>query len=251
MRKLILHRLIERCAVCPKQLQLRGIQTVCATTGPFISIYSSSRSDFTRLSAQSIPAATQTPFPRRHFSHRGYFLGGGSPHATTASHSPASRLPQEVVDMIIAHLIYDRRSLWACSFASRSCYSAAVPHLHRTLTTQTGYWANGKIKWPKPLRIASQFCFLPFVTRVSLSPGLDDKFSAKQFSARTRREFSALTNCPGTLDQTLGHPQLHPEDQRVFWTVLTNPPISHPNNCERDRSAGCVLHRTISALGGR
>ena len=118
--------------------------------------------------------------------------------------------------MIIAHLIYDRRSLGACSFASRSWYSTAVPHLHRTLAAQTGYWANGKIKWPKPLRITSQFGFLPFVTRVSLSPGLDDKFSAKLFSARTRREFSALTNVQELSIKHLDIPSFIPRIREYF-----------------------------------
>jgi len=120
--------------------------------------------------------------------------------------------------MIIAHLTYDRRSLAACSFTSRSWYRAAVPHLHCTLTAQTGYWAYAKIKWPKPLEMASQFGFLPFVTRVSVSASFEDRVSAEDFtfSGWTRRKFSALTNVQELSIERFDIPSFIPRMREYF-----------------------------------
>jgi len=103
--------------------------------------------------------------------------------------------------MIVAYLTNDTRSLWVCSFTSRSWYSAAVPHLHHTLVTRTrryiyGAEENKKIRWPEPLRMASKSGFLPFITRVFISGQYRYSYflCAKEFDDQTQREFSALTN---------------------------------------------------------
>ena len=59
--------------------------------------------------------------------------GRASPEPSTTRPSPATRLPQEVVEMIIAHLIYDTRSLLACSLTCYSWYIATVPHLSKRI----------------------------------------------------------------------------------------------------------------------
>ena len=53
---------------------------------------------------------------------------------TRTPRKPFTPLPHEVVEMIIAHLIYDLRALKACSLTCLSWYIAAVPHLHHTIT---------------------------------------------------------------------------------------------------------------------
>ena len=109
--------------------------------------------------------------------------------APMASSSPATRIPQKVVGVIIAHLIHDDNSLLACSLTSRSWYTAAVPHLHRTLSIKT--------TWPEPLHGASKFGWLPFVTRLFIferGNGGGSFLSSYRFDHRTQLEFSGLTN---------------------------------------------------------
>jgi len=67
--------------------------------------------------------------------------------------------------MIVAHLIYDKRSLLACSLTCYSWYYqdiAAAPHLHHTLITPTYYASmKGKFKWPKRSGTCTDLaCFL-------------------------------------------------------------------------------------------
>jgi hypothetical protein len=145
---------------------------------------------------------------------------GASPDTSTASSSPATRLPQEVVDIIVAYLIYDTSSLPTCSNISRPWYIAAAPHLHPTLFIRTdwGYRAR-KTDWPKPLRMASKFGFLPFVTTLMISGGggfSNGKFSSKQFHYWTRREFSTLTNVRELTIDNLDVPSFMPRIQRYF-----------------------------------
>lgn len=123
------------------------------------------------------------------------FLRGASPDAPTPS--PATRLPQEIVNTIIAYLIHDTNSLLTCSLFSHSWYIAAVPHLHRTLIVRMDSHSRDKeTKWPKSLRTASKFGSLPFVTRLIIYGNSMpwSLFSPQRFHFWTRREFSALTN---------------------------------------------------------
>jgi hypothetical protein len=69
--------------------------------------------------------------------------GGTSPKVSAICPFPVTRLPQEIVEMIIIHLIYDKRSLLTCSSTRRPRYTAAVPHLHHTLTTYYRYHLVG------------------------------------------------------------------------------------------------------------
>jgi len=59
--------------------------------------------------------------------------GGVSPETSTTPPSPATRLPLEVVQIIVGYLTYDARSLRACTLTCYSWYIAAAPHLHHTL----------------------------------------------------------------------------------------------------------------------
>ena len=96
-------------------------------------------------------------------------FGGASQDPPIVGSSPTPRLPQEVVDMIVAYLTGDTHSLLTCSLTSRFWYIAAVPHLHRILVTRVAsYNRHENTKWPNPLRMASQFGFLPFVAKLSI-----------------------------------------------------------------------------------
>jgi hypothetical protein len=135
--------------------------------------------------------------------------------------SPATRLPQDIVDMIIAHLIYDTRSLRACSLTCYSWYIASVPHLHHTLTTRPRRW-YGTRGWPEPLQDASELGLLPLVKKFKhygtdhMNPG----FSPKRFNRRLLRQFSALTNVQELAIDDLDIPGSMPMLQRYFGHFL-------------------------------
>ena len=126
------------------------------------------------------------------------FPGASHNASTTAWSSSVVWLPQEIVNMIVAHLIYDKRSLLACSLTCYSWYIAAVPHLHRTLITPT-YDASmeEKFKWSKPLRNMHRLGLLPLVNSFQIhrrKPHLFGEFSPIQLNRCTLRHFLALTN---------------------------------------------------------
>jgi hypothetical protein len=147
------------------------------------------------------------------------FLGGASPDPPTACSSPAARLPQEVVDKIIAHLIHDTRGLLTSSLTSRSWYIATIPYLRHTLTTRTSTSYGNQRKetvWPRPLQVASELGWLPFVTRLIIIADYGKGFSQKLFRSWTQREFSTLTNVQELSIHYLDIPSFMPEIQRYF-----------------------------------
>ena len=136
---------------------------------------------------------------------------------TIISSSSTTRFPQEVVDMIVAHLTHNTRSLLACSLTSRSWYIAAVPHLHCTLITSTSYDdCSKKTRWPGPLQAASEFGWLPFVTRLFITGNHQWGFSPEVFCSSTQCEFSALTNVRELSTRFLNIPSFIPGIQWYF-----------------------------------
>ena len=133
----------------------------------------------------------------------------------TAHHSLATKLPQEIVDMVIGHLFYDTRSLLACSLTCYSWYIASVPLLHYTLLTRPCtplFMFAPKREWPKPLRNASRFGLLPFVKKLHIRNVL--RFSG-DFSRRRLHKPSYLMPIfraeqrPRTLHRRHEHPEFH------------------------------------------
>ena len=120
----------------------------------------------------------------------------------------AGGLPQELVEMIIAHVQLDTQALKACSRTCRSWYIATLPHLHHTLTLRPKVWdqAHGGLI---PLWKLNKMRLLPFVERLRIghcyaNPGLPTDI----FNARCLAYFSALANI-----QELGFDRL---DLRLF-----------------------------------
>jgi len=112
--------------------------------------------------------------------------------------SPITKIPQELVEEIISHFIYDTQTLLACSMTCYSWYIAAVHHLHHSLTTDERYglergWGQ---RWPKPLRESYKLGLLPLVMRLrirqnSLPPGT---LTSRRFYRYALRYFPAFTN---------------------------------------------------------
>ena len=96
--------------------------------------------------------------------------GSTPPKTPTTCSSPAARVPQEIIEIIIVNIIYDKRSLRACSLTCYSWYIAAVPHLHRTLVTRTYEW-DTKCLWPNPLIYMHRLGLLPLAKKLQITGG--------------------------------------------------------------------------------
>ncbi|KAF9644966.1 hypothetical protein BDM02DRAFT_3190142 [Thelephora ganbajun] len=157
---------------------------------------------------------------------RRMFSGGVSPVTPTTRSSSFTMLPQEIVEMIIAHLVYHKRSSIACSLTCHSWYIIAVRHLHHTLITE--YLRppiDPRLLWPKPLREASKLGLLPLVKEFHFHIDLPcyyrpRKLSPKQLNYCTLRHFSALTNVQELELDYLDIPSFIPRIQRYFGHFL-------------------------------
>jgi len=111
---------------------------------------------------------------------------------------PTARLPLELVEIIISHLIYNTPTLLACSMTCYSWYIAALPHLHHSLTTDDPILLhdNGRQKWPRPLQKSYELGLLPLIKRFRIRCCCypSGKFTPNQLGRHTLCWFSALTN---------------------------------------------------------
>ena len=132
--------------------------------------------------------------------------------------SPAIKLPQDVVEIIISYLIYDTPSLMACSLTCHSWYIAAVPHLHHTLTTDNRVSPDTKHSWPRPLKRSHKLGLLPFVKqfRIRLHDYGHQPFTLARLDRRTLQYFSALTNLQDLGIDYLDVPSFMPTIQQCF-----------------------------------
>ena len=120
-------------------------------------------------------------------------FGRGYP-GTFTSHSRVSDLPQELVEMIIAHVILDTPTLEACSTTCRSWYLAALPHLHHTLTLH-GTNLDIAGEWLTSLQRLSEMRLLPFVKRLQIEQShAGPHFRPTILNAQSFVRFLALTN---------------------------------------------------------
>ena len=134
--------------------------------------------------------------------------------------TPAARLPQEIIKMVIAHLIYDKPGLLACSLTCYSWHIAAAPRLHHTLITPTYSWyLNKNLVWPRPLQAMNELGLLPLVRKFQVREGthlFHDRFSQHQFSSRTLHHFQALTNVQELGIEYLDIPSFMPGIRQYF-----------------------------------
>jgi len=98
--------------------------------------------------------------------------------------------------MIIAYLTRDLDVLKACSLTSRSWYTAAVPHIHHTLTLRDN--ARGEShRGLKSLSALHGFGLAPLIKDIRVSGQWGEWgawFVPQAFSARNLRHFSAFAN---------------------------------------------------------
>jgi len=138
--------------------------------------------------------------------------------------SSTTKLPLEIVQMMVAYLIYDRSSLLACSLTCYSWYIAAAPHLHHTLITTTCSWCpSQRLRWPKPLWKAHRLGLLPLVRKLQLHAGPrhnESGISPKQFDCRIIRRWFGLINVQELGIDNLEIPKFIPRIRQFFGHFL-------------------------------
>ena len=144
-------------------------------------------------------------------------------HKTRQSSAPM--LPLEIVEIIIAQLIYDIQSLRACSRTCYSWYIAAVPHLHCTFITPVHYNRHEDLKfgWSRSLPNMHKLGLLPLVKKFQICrTAIDDfqGFSPERFNRRTLRHFTALTNVQDLKIDYLDIASFMPKIQPYFGHFL-------------------------------
>jgi len=158
---------------------------------------------------------------------RGMCSGGASLKTPTVRSSLIApgglpgRLPQEIVEIIIAYLAYHTRSLRACTLTCHSWYIAALPHLHRTLFIGVNRW-DRKSRWPNPVQHMHTLGLLPLVKLCWIRGGGhgDVCFSPKLFKSHTLHQFSVLTNVQELGIDCLDVSSFMPRIQRYFGHFL-------------------------------
>ena len=124
--------------------------------------------------------------------------GGVPPSRTPETRTitrQAHRLPVEILEMIIAHLIYDTPSLKACAATCIAWYNVATPHLHHTLTiwqwhSETAY------RDLNPLALSYECGLLPHVKKLRFRRGFSESpwLFPDCFDSWGLHCFSALVN---------------------------------------------------------
>jgi hypothetical protein len=116
-----------------------------------------------------------------------------APPETHTARGMASRLPYEILEIIIAHIAHDLNALKACSLACRSWSIAAVPHLHHTLTL-TDVIHSITRRELKPLSHLHRLGLMPLVKEIRVDQRHGWWFAPQTFSPRDSSYFSAFTN---------------------------------------------------------
>ena len=97
---------------------------------------------------------------------------GLSTKTSTTHSSPSTRLPLEIVQMIIAYLIYDTPSLRACTMTCYSWHIAAAPHLHHTYTVGLSF-QDQMDWWPYPFACMDILGLSPLVKKLRINGHCD------------------------------------------------------------------------------
>jgi hypothetical protein len=142
---------------------------------------------------------------------RGTRSADGSNKISPTPSSPATKLPPEIVEMVIAH-IHDKHRLLAFSLTCRSWYITSISHLHHTFVIPTN---GGASAWPKQLRSMHKRGLLPLVKKFQISLAWNS-FFPKRFDCRTLRHFWALTNVQELRIDFLDIPSFIPRIRRYF-----------------------------------
>ena len=161
--------------------------------------------------------------------------GGVPPETPTTRSFIVIRLPQEVVELIIAHLTYDIPSLRVCSLTCYSWYIATVPLLHHALLIYKPH-RNRECYWPNAIHRMHKLGLLPFVKELRIRANSTRVgLTAKLFNRRTLRQFTTLASVQDLSICNLDIPSFVPRIRQYFGhflptvrsLVLASPKGSH------------------------
>ena len=145
-------------------------------------------------------------------------LSNPPPEARIARESTRS-LPHEIVEIIIANLAHALDDLKACSLTCRFWYSAAVPHIHHSVTLNLpGGWHGTYRSLLQPISALRERGLIHLVKAIQVNqePGLGWRFLPQTFTDLDRRHFSALTNVHTLKIQSLEIYRFIPGIERHF-----------------------------------
>ena len=143
--------------------------------------------------------------------------GGTSSETSPTCPSSATRLPLEVVDIIVAYLVHDLPSLRACSLTCYSWYIAAVTPLHHPLVINTWTYSYvSPLQGLEPIRRMHSLGLLPLVGSLEIKGYYGAVISAKLFCHQTLRPFMALTNVQALTLTYLDIPSFIPQIRQYF-----------------------------------
>ena len=178
------------------------------------------------------------------------------PEVQTTRRSSGCRLPQEIVQMIIDHLMHDPFSLRACCSACYSWYIAAAPHLHNTLVTPLFVVCEtDKSWWPASFRSMHELGLFPLVRKFRFQgsevlPGVRS-FSPELFDPDILHQFSALTNVRELRIDFLDIPSFMPQIRQYFGHFLPTVrslALSYPKGSSRQIIFFIGLFRDLEDL---
>ena len=161
------------------------------------------------------------------------------PRAVCSSPATKAGLPQKIIKMVVAYLIYDVPSLRACSETCRSWYTSAFPHLHLTLFVNVSC-LDPKLQWPNPIQSMHTLGLLPSVKNVQIHSGyLGNEFSPfpHLLGSRIRRQFSALTNVERLEIHQLDIPEFLPKIRKYlghFSPTVRSLSLQDPRGSSRE-----------------
>ena len=133
--------------------------------------------------------------------------------------------------MVVAHLIYDVRSLRACSLTCYSLYIAAVPHLHHTLTVGINPYVHSlqarpptyPSRWSNCIQHTNKLDLLPFVKKLRICDTFVYCFSGlypELASCSLLHKFPALSNVRELLIEYLDISTFTQRPQQLFRHFL-------------------------------
>lgn len=105
------------------------------------------------------------------------------------------RVPVEILEMVIAHLIYDTPSLKACAATCLAWYGVATPHLHHTLTLRQWH-SEAECRDLNPLAVLHKRGLLSHVKELRFRSGFSRSpwVVPKYFDSWGSHYLSALVN---------------------------------------------------------
>ena len=141
------------------------------------------------------------------------------PETCPGAYESACRVPYEIVEMVIAHLARDIRTLKVCSLTCHSWHIAALPHLRHTLTLKGNTHGTTRNELG-PLSKLHKLGQIPLVKEIQVKQlcgaGSRGWFAPRAFSHRDLRYFSAFTNVHTLRFKELEIYRFIPDIERYF-----------------------------------